>query len=148
MYEYVLIAHTLWRWVVIVAGLAAIATAVRGFKLDVPWEDRAARMGKLFGAAVDIQFLIGSSLYLIFSPMTTVALNVADGLPAGSELRFFGVYHGLLMTIAFLDVHVSAVFIRRGRTDAARYRRSIALYGQTLLIILCMIPWWRPLFRL
>jgi hypothetical protein len=73
---------------------------------------------------------------------------VADGLPEGSDLRFFGVYHGVIMTIAFLDVHISAVIIRRGLTDAARHRRSIILYGQTLLIIACAIPWWRPLFRI
>jgi hypothetical protein len=147
MYEYVLIAHTLWRWVVIISGLAAIVTAALGLRRNARWEERAARVGKLFGVAVDLQFLMGASLYLILSPMTTVALNVAEGLPEGSELRFFGLYHGLIMTIAFLDVHISAVFSRRGLTDAARHRRSIILYGQTLFFIICAIPWWRPLFR-
>jgi hypothetical protein len=148
MYTYILIAHTWWRWAVIVAGVVAIAMAIRGLSQGRSWTDRAAHYGKLFGRAVDIQFLMGASLYLVFSPMTNEALNVAEGLPAGSELRFFGVYHGLIMTLAFLDVHISAVLIRRGKTDAAKYRRTIFLYGQTLLIILCTIPWWRPFFRL
>jgi hypothetical protein len=146
MYAYVLIAHSLWRWAVILAGLAAIASAVAGLVRQAPW-DTARRYGRLFGIAVDIEFLMGASLYLVFSPITTVALNLADGLPEGSELTFFGVYHGLIMTIAFLDVHVSAVLVRRAKTDAARQRRSIFLYGQTLLLILCTIPWWRPLLR-
>ncbi len=147
MYPYILIAHGWWRWAVILAGAAAIARAVRGLWCNTPWTDSAALYGKLFGRAVDIQFLMGASLYLVFSPMTNEALNVHEGLPAGSELRFFAVYHGLIMTVAFLDVHVSAVFIRRGDCDSAKYRRTIILYGQTLLIILCTIPWWRPLFR-
>jgi hypothetical protein len=148
MYEYVLIAHAWWRWLVLFAGAAAIYAAYRGLARDLPWSANAARFGKLFGTAVDVQFLLGASLYLLFSPMTNVALNVAEGLPADSELRFFGVYHGLIMTLAFVDVHVSAVLIRRGSDDAAKHRRSIVLYGQTLFIILCTIPWWRPLLRL
>jgi hypothetical protein len=147
MYDYLLSAHSVWRWAVILAGVAAIASAARGLVRQTPWEPSARRFGRLFSIAVDIQFLMGASLYLVFSPMTTVALNVAEGLPEGSELRFFGVYHGLIMMIAFLDVHVSAVLIRRAKTDAARQRRSIFLYGQTLLLILLTIPWWRPLLR-
>jgi hypothetical protein len=146
MYDYILVAHSWWRWVVIVAGVAAIASAAMGLVRQSPWEP-ARRYGLLFGVAVDIQFLMGAALYLVFSPMTTVALNVADGLPEGSDLSFFGVYHGLIMTLAFLDVHVSAVLIRRAKTEAARQRRSLFLYGQTLVLILCTIPWWRPLLR-
>jgi hypothetical protein len=148
MYQYVLIAHAWWRWVVILAGGAAVYTAVRGLLRNRPWSGNPARYGKLFGRAVDIQFLMGASLYLVFSPMTNAALSVADGLPEGSELRFFGVYHGLIMSAAFVDVHLSAVLIRRASSDTAKYRRSIILYGQTLLIILCTIPWWRPMFPL
>ena len=145
MYNYVLSAHSVWRWVVILAGVAVIVSAVRGLNRPTSAELQTLKLGKLFGIAVDVQFLLGASLYLVFSPITTVALNLADGLPQGSDLRFFGVYHGLLMTIAFLDVHVSAVLIRRAKTVAGRQRRAIYLYGQTLLLILCTIPWWRPL---
>jgi hypothetical protein len=147
MYAYTLIAHSLWRWVVIAAGIAALTSAWLGLRRGQAWELHARRFGRLFGITVDLQFLMGASLYLIFSPMTTVALNVADGLPEGSDLRFFGVYHGLIMAIVFFDVHLSAVLIRRGRTDRTRYVLSLFLYGQTLLIILCTIPWWRPLLR-
>src|SRR6201989_1204346 len=121
MYVYVLIAHSLWRWVVVAAGIAALASAYQGLRSGEPWEMRARLLGRLFGIAVDLQFLMGASLYLIFSPMTTVAMSVADGLPEGSDLRFFGVYHGLIMTFVFFDVHLSAVLIRRRKTDAAPY---------------------------
>jgi hypothetical protein len=147
MYDYLLIAHSAWRWAVILAGVAAIASAARGLVRGAPWEPTTRRFGRLFNIAVDVQFLMGASLYLVFSPMTTVALNVAEGLPEGSDLSFFGVYHGLIMMAAFLDVNLSAVLIRRAKTDAARQRRSIFLYGQTLLLILFAIPWWRPLLR-
>jgi hypothetical protein len=147
MYAYVLIAHSLWRWVVIAAGLAAMATALHGLRSGESWELRARTFGRLFGIAVDVQFLMGASLYLVFSPMTTSAMSVADGLPAGSDLRFFGIYHGLIMTGVFFDVHLSSVLIRRCKSDRSHYRASLILYGQTLAIILLTIPWWRPLLR-
>jgi hypothetical protein len=146
MYEVVLFVHSLWRWVVLSTGTVTVASALWSYRLRAPW-GATARLGRLFAIAVDIQFLMGASLYLVFSPMTTVAMGVASGLPAGSELRFFGVYHGLIMTAAFLDVHVSAVIVRRGKDDPAKLRRSALLYGQTLLVIACAIPWWRPWFR-
>ena len=146
MYDYLLIAHAWWRWVVLLAGIVAICTAVRGWAQGLAWAGSVSYCGKMFGLAVDVQFLMGASLYLVFSPITNVALNVAKELPAGSDLLFFGVYHGLIMTIAFIDVHVSTVIVRRGRSDAAKHRRSMVLYGQTLLIIIATTPWWRPLF--
>ncbi len=147
MYEYVLVAHTLWRWIVIAAGIAAIAAAGRGLWRGEPLNKATALCGIAFVRAVDLQFLMGASLYLVLSPLTNDAMNVADGLPAGSDLRFFGLYHGLIMTLAFIDVHVSASLIKRGRTDRARQRRTMLLYGQTLIVIVCTIPWWRPLVR-
>jgi hypothetical protein len=147
MYRVVLTLHSYWRWVAIIAGFAAIGAPAWGVARGLPWENVPKRLGQLFGIAVDVQFLLGAALYLLFSPMTTVALSVADGLPPGSDLRFFGVYHGLVMTAVFIDVHVSAVFIRRASTEQAKYGRSMILYGQTLLIMLCAIPWWRPWLR-
>ena len=148
MYNFILTAHSLWRWAVIMAGVAAIVSPMMGLVRRTPQELMSSQYGRLFGIAVDIQFLIGASLYLVCSPMTTVALNVAEGLPEGSELRFFGVYHGLIMTVALLDVHLSAVLIRRAKTVTARQCRSVYLYAQTLLLILFSIPWWRPLLGL
>jgi hypothetical protein len=147
MYQLVLVAHAYGRWAVVIAGVAAVAGAAWGLARGRPWEGYPRKLGRLFGVAVDIQVLLGAALYLVFSPMTTVAVNVAEGLPQDSELRFFGLYHGLIMGAAFLDVHVSAAIIRRGRTEAARNRRSLIFYGQTLLVILAAIPWWRPWVR-
>jgi len=148
MYDWVLAVHSLWRWVVVLSGVAAVGSALSAYRHGAPWGGTVARNGRLFAIAIDIQFLLGASLYLVFSPITTAAMSVASGLPEGSELRFFGVYHGLLMSAAFVDVHLSAVAIRRGKDDRARLLRSVLLYSQTLCVILLMIPWWRPWLRL
>jgi hypothetical protein len=148
MYVYVLIAHAWWRWIVLLSGSLALFSAYRGFTRSIPWQQAAAKYGRAFGIAVDIQFLMGASLYLILSPMTNTAMSVSSGWANGTDVDFFGIYHAAAMTVVFLFVHVAAIVIRRGVTDRARHLRSLIFYGQVLLIALCAIPWWRPLFRL
>lgn len=148
MYAAVLVAHGLWRWVVLGAGVAAIVSALQGRGAGAPWQTAAAPYGRFFGIAVDIQVLMGAALFFVLSPLTTEAVNAAVGMPAGSELRYFGALHALIMAAVLIDVHVSAVFIRRAAGDAARYRRSVLLYGITLVLLIAGIPWWRPLLRL
>jgi hypothetical protein len=147
MYELLLIVHNLWRWVVVSAGLVAIGSAVYALRRGLPWSQSASLWGTLFGRAIDVQVLIGAGLYLIYSPLTTIVMTTVGELPAGSEVSFFGVYHGILMTLVLFDVHLSTRFIRRAHGDRGRLRRSIILYGQTLALALAAIPWWRPLLR-
>jgi hypothetical protein len=139
MYGYVLIAHGAWRWLVLAAGAAAVASALHGLARHAPWQPVAARWGRLFGIAVDIQALMGAALYFLLSPLTTG--------PAGTD-PYFGVTHAATMAGALVAVHVSARLIRRGRSDRARQRRAALFYGLTFLILLGGIPWWRPLLRL
>jgi hypothetical protein len=139
MYVFVLIAHGAWRWVVLAAGAAAVASALRALSTHSPWQPLAARCGRVFGIAVDIQALMGASLYFLLSPLTTG--------PAGTD-PYFGVTHAATMAGALLAVHASAWLIKRGRSDPARLRRAALCYGLTFLILLGGIPWWRPLLRL
>src|SRR5665213_4432425 len=148
MYRWLLIAHGLWRWAVILAGVAAVCSALWGWRRGQPWHGPATLCGRLFGVAVDIQVLMGAALYLVFSPMTTVALSVNGAAPSGTDMAFFGATHALIMIAVLFAVHLSAVFVRRGRNDAARLRRSVLCYGLTLLLLLAGVPCWRPWLRL
>lgn len=147
MYALVLSLHSLVRWLVLGAGLASLVTAYRGLRGGVPWTDESWRFARLFCIFVDVQCLLGAALYLVFSPITNVGMKVAAVSSRGSDLEFFGTYHGLIMIVALVDVHVSTVIIRRAQADSARYRRALFLYAQTFLLIGVGIPWWRPLLR-
>jgi hypothetical protein len=147
MYGVVLLLHGVWRWVVLFAGAAALATAALGLANRAPWQTGAGRFARLFGIALDVQVLMGASLYLLFSPLTNDVQRVGGALAPDSDAHFFGARHALLMTCAFVLVHVSAVLIRRTASDAAKHRRALLLYGVTLLLVLAGIPWWRPLAR-
>ena len=148
MYAIVLLLHGLWRWVVLLAGAATIASVALGLSRAAPWQSGAGRFARLFGIALDIQVLMGASLYLVFSPLTNEVQRVGGDVTPGSDVHFFGARHALLMTCAFLCVHVSSVLIRRTPGDAGKHRRALWLYGLALLLVLAGIPWWRPLARL
>ena len=148
MYRWVLIAHGAWRWVVVAAGVALVVAALLGVWRRTAWSPATARLGRFFGIAVDIQVLMGATLYLVLSPLTNDAFSAAQSVAAGSDMQFFALRHALIMTFTLVAVHVSAVIVRRGRDDATRQRRAALCYGITLLILMSAIPWWRPWLRL
>src|SRR5207248_4439237 len=88
-------------------------------------------------AAVDLQLLLGLSLYLFLSPFTK-AFFAAPTLKQ-PHLRFFGVEHIFGMLVAVMLVHLGK-------------RRVFAFTLAALLVMLASIPWpflvyGRPLWR-
>jgi hypothetical protein len=148
MYGWVLILHSVWRWIVVVAGLAAVTSSVlalcgceRRLSAGIP-------LTRLFSIALDIQVLLGAALYLLLSPLTTVVPSMTSvRLPLGSAAYDFTAVHPLIMIAAFIVVHISSVVVARARSETARHRRAVILYGLTLLLVLFGIPWWRPWLR-
>ena len=126
-YTLVLFVHSWWRWVVLALMLAVL---LRG-----DGRLRVAMVG-----AVDVQLLLGLSLYLFLSPFTK-AFFAAPTMKQ-PHLRFFGVEHIFGMLVAVTLVHVGS----RKR----RHLRGFTLAA--LLIMLASIPWpflvyGRPLWR-
>jgi hypothetical protein len=146
VYVALLIAHSAWRWVVLAAGIAAIAAT---FRPDVASPARASvsPLARLFSVSLDIQVLLGALLYLVFSPLTTISYMPPEGTSLPFELRFFAEYHVAAMLGAFLFIHAAAPLIRRADSDAARRRRARVVYGVTWLLVVSATPWSRPLLR-
>jgi hypothetical protein len=145
MYRSVLIAHSLGRWLVLLAGVTVVFVETARLRSGKPWAPIGPQLGRVFSIAVDVQVLMGAALYLLLSPLTTVVLSTTvTRLPSDSDAHFFSVVHPAIMIACFIGVHVSSVMIRRGRNDASRHRRSIMFYGVVLLLMLPGIPWWRP----
>jgi hypothetical protein len=145
MYHWVLIAHSLGRWVVFIAGATAVFVETARLWSGKPWAPIGPQLGRVFRISVDVQVLMGAALYLVLSPLTTVVLSTTvTRLPSDSDVEFFAVVHPVIMMASFIGVHVSSVLIRRGRSDASRHRRSIMFYGVMLLLVMSGTPWWRP----
>lgn len=139
MYSAALTLHSWFRWVVLLLGVAAL---VRSLGAPRGGASRDA-MGLLFTIALDIQFLVGLSLYLFISPITHAAMqHMGESMTVG-PIRFWLVEHPATMVLALVFAHV-------GR---ARTRRQTVFFALAVVLLLVGMPWpglpyGRPFFRL
>jgi hypothetical protein len=157
VYEVVLIVHSFIRWWVLVA---CASTAVYGLwprqtgaRSSFNW-----RVGRGFVASVDLQVLLGLTLYFGVSPLARAARTLwaeqgFDALWTDRMLRFFGVIHPCLALLAACAAHAGWVSVRRVEDEALRRRRLGAVAALALAIFLAAVPWpflghERPWFRL
>jgi hypothetical protein len=56
-YELLLTLHNLWRWIVLVLAILAVATACLGWFGKRPWTERDRKIGSFSAMGMDIQFL-------------------------------------------------------------------------------------------
>jgi hypothetical protein len=158
IYELLLIAHSYTRWWVLAWSASTVGYALFRAGSGGAWSGRDQRVARLFVASVDVQVLLGSSLYLSVSPLARAAraLWAAQGLAAlwaDPVLRFFGVIHPTLALLAAFVAHASWVAVRRTEQARLRQRRLAAGAAVALLIFLAAVPWpflghERPWFRL
>ena len=152
MYPTFLLAHSLFRWLVIGAGLRAVGKALMGTLQGRGWQPSDDYAGKSFAIAFDIQTLIGLILWGALSPYTTAAFGDIGGTMRSAPLRFFFVEHGVGMLVALGLAHVGRARIRKITDHAARHRTALMFFGVALVLILISTPWpfsqaARPLFR-
>lgn len=155
MYQFLLILHSLLRWVILVFGIIAIVRGFRGWRSNRPWCQADDRTGLVFVTSLDLQLLVGFLLYLFFSPMTTGALRDFGAAMGNSVLRFYAVEHLFGMAVALVVAHIGRSLSRRDRPAPAKHRMAALFFLAALLIIFISIPWpfmpagaGRPWFRL
>ncbi len=153
MYSVALFAHSWLRWVVLLAGLLAVARAIAGRAGGKPWTAADDRGSLIFSIALDIQVLIGLLLYGTgISPIMRVAfLNMAESMRDPS-LRFWAVEHLTGMVVALGLAHVGRAVIKRRKYPLGKHQAAAMFFGLAMVLILLSIPWpWgeniRPLFR-
>jgi hypothetical protein len=152
LYAVVLYVHSWLRWIVIAAGLAVFARALRGASLRRPWRDPDRRLGVAFISALDTQVLLGLLLYFVLSPITPRSLADLRAFMHAAPLRFFAVEHGTGMVAAVIAAHAGRSLANRAREDAGRHRRTLIGVCVSLVAIAVSVPWpWlsygRPLVR-
>jgi hypothetical protein len=141
-----LYAHSWTRWLVLVAGAAALCTSYWGWLGAHAYGHGARIASRAFFDALSLQVVLGLILYAL-SPLVRTGLGDLGAAMAVRELRFFAVEHITGMLIAVILVHVGAMRVRRAQTDRAKFREAVIWQTLTLASILISIPWWRPLMR-
>lgn len=101
---------------------------------------------------VHLQFLIGLVLYFI-SPIVDYFLHHFKEAVHVRDIRFFGMEHICVMTVAVTAITIGAMKAKRKTSDAAKFKTMAIWFTIGLLLILSSIPWSfsplisRPSFR-
>ena len=141
MYDLLLFAHSWLRWLVLLAGLAAIVRAVVGVNTRRPWTPLDDRSGMWFTASLDLQLLIGLVLYAFLSPVTQSAFVDMAAAMRAAPVRFFAVEHPVGMIAAIALAHIGRVRIRKAADSESRHKQALVFFGLALLVLLLSMPW-------
>jgi hypothetical protein len=137
---YVLYAHNILRWGVLLFGLWTVLNALTGVLAKRRYNNNDNRSNLLFMVFCDIQLLIGLVLYFNGAWFTMIKTDAKEVMK-DSAMRFFAVEHILMMVIAWLLVHVGRSMVKRCNNDAKKHKKMLVYFGLAFIIILAMIPW-------
>ena len=146
MYTALLHTHNMFRWLLLVIFILAIAFAITGWLQKKEWAKKDRITGTLLTIFMDIQLLIGLVLYFFVSPLTKAAFADFGAAMKNSGLRFFAVEHILLMILAVIFVHIGKAKTKKAGADWKKHKAAFIWYGISLVLILLGIPWDRAMF--
>jgi membrane protein DedA with SNARE-associated domain len=143
-------AHSLLRWIVLLACLWALLRVWSGFFGRSEWTKKDQTAGLIFTSLLNLQLILGLLLYGI-SPLTRSALSNFAGAMKDSVLRFYTVEHLAGMLLAVVVAQVGYSISKRATTDRGKFLRAAIFYSIAAVVILASIPWpfmkyGRPLF--
>jgi hypothetical protein len=145
MYPYVLGLHNIVRGLVLLAGVWSVVLAWKGWFSKGQWTATEDKATKAFTGMLDLQFLIGLSLYLFFSPLTRAAFGDMGSAMRDAPIRYFLVEHPTIMLVGIAFAHIGSVKVNSGASDAEMFQRASIWFGLALAAIVGFIPWARPL---
>ena len=151
MYNFLLSFHSIVRWLVVIAALAAFGKVCAGWLGKGSWTRLDDRLGLFFTITMDIQALIGILLY-IFSPLVRTALAHFSLTLSDPTQLFFSLFHEILMLVAVALAHIGRSRARKAEGNPLKFRTAAVFYGLSILVVLVAIPWpftfGRPWIRL
>lgn len=138
MYELLKHAHSGWRWIVLIALVAAIANAfMRRSASEFEAKDKKLALFALI--ATHLQLVFGLLLYFIGE--RGFAFTQIEGFMKVPELRFHAVEHIAVMILSVILITVGYSRSKRGADAGARFRSVWLWYGIGLVLMLSRIPW-------
>ncbi|GAA4731764.1 hypothetical protein [Flavisolibacter ginsenosidimutans] len=141
LYNAMVHAHSIGRWIVLVLLLFAIVNSLLAGRRPFIKSDN--RLGLLLTIFADLMLLIGIYLYIVGDKGYKI-FNTAGGMSEVMKspgLRFYAVEHIAGMLIAIVLIHIGKAQARKPIGDRAKHRRTLLFYLLALLIILVSIPW-------
>ncbi len=147
-----LIFHSYYRWVVLLAMLFQLAWLWYNNRRQTVFVHKHLYIVLGLTILYDVQLLIGFLLYC-HSPLVDAFLqNVGLGIK-NRQLRFFGLEHASVMSVALLLGNIVAIRCAKKVGQQQVFRYVLRWYTAIFLLILSSVPWSfspltsRPSFR-
>lgn len=140
MYSFLLSTHSHTRWLVLVAGLAAIIIPY----LNNGQGKRVRTPALAFLIICDVQLLLGLMLYFGESPFGVNAFSNGIGeVMKTAVLRKIAVEHFVIMLLAIVLVHIGYTRIKRTTKPEFIKKNGLIFFTSAMVLILAGIPWMR-----
>jgi hypothetical protein len=140
MYAYLLTAHSLFRWLVLISLLFAVYHAYAGWFQNKPFTPRENSIKAFASTITNIQFLIGLWLYFK-SPIVGYFWDNFSSAIHERDIRFFGMEHITMMFIAVSFINTGSGLVKRRTTDRGKFKVIAIWFTVGLVIIFLSIPW-------
>ena len=152
LYTITLFLHSWNRWLILVAGIIVIASAIKGLSAKSDYSPLQKKWSLIFLSSLHLQLLVGLVMYFFLSPFTTQALSNFGAAMKDPALRFWAVEHAFVNLIAIGLAQTGSILVKKTKVQALKHKRILIWSGIALLLILVMIPMGmmgvvRPLFR-
>lgn len=136
MNNFLIHAHSGWRWIVLILLLVAIAKAFMGWRKLSPYSNGDKKIFLFAMISTHIQLLGGLILYF-----TSDKVNFTEGWMKVPMLRFFGMEHLLMMIIATALITIGFRKHKTAEEDKGKFKKIFIFYLIALVVILAAIPW-------
>jgi hypothetical protein len=128
MFATLLLVHSVWRWVVLLALAASLLAAARG---------RPVGAHRATLVALDVQATLGLLLFGL-SPLVRASWNLGGDAMEDPVLRFWSLEHGPMMLLAVALAHI--VHARARRSERPHRVWGIG-FAMVTTLVLAGIPW-------
>ncbi len=126
MQEILVTIHNIWRWVVLIAAVAAIVLAALAATGSRPWDATSDSFALIFTVAMDIQVLVGIIVWLLEQRWSGDA--------------YLGYIHPVLMLGAVALAHIGRTRADKAEGPTAKGRTAALFFIASLVVVLIAIP--------
>ncbi len=139
--------HNLLRYVVVILLIIAVVKSFIGWFGRKEYTAADNKVSLFLLISVHLQLVTGLVLYFI-SPVVETALSDFGAAMKDPILRFWGVEHIASMVIGIAIITLGRIMAKKGRNDAAKFRRQAVYFFLGMVLILSSIPWkWAAISR-
>jgi ABC-type Na+ efflux pump permease subunit len=140
MYQTLTFYHSIIRWLLLLALLAAVIRSFKGFKENAPFSKTDNAVRHWTATVAHIQLVAGILLYSQ-SPIIRYFWSHASEAIHSLDTTFFGVIHITLMLTSIVLITIGSSLAKRKKEDQQKHRTMLTWFGIALLIIFIAIPW-------